>query len=234
MSLIDLMVKDGATGLWLLDEPSGATAKNQKSTGDATLTGAYTRNQAGLLVGDPRPSTSFSGGYADIADNAAFSSHAGASGQMSVETVFSTDDLTAQRYLFTKASNPYEFALFVQDTAGLVTFKTWSDVGATVMTVNSASGTSISTKYHVLATIDRAAPLISIYLNGVAASNSTLPNGAIYSSDTTSALSIGRRGDNSPSPMSGKIGPVAYYPTALTAAQAGAHYREWLRGGVSY
>ena len=219
------VLADSPSGYWKLNETSGTNAADSSGNGrDGTYTGSYTLASA---VGS-RSAVDLTGGYVNVPDNAAFSAGAGASGLFTVEAWVRFDTLAAQMDIITKgAASNYEFDFRLGDSVSdAIAGVTYTPAGGALMaTTQTAGQVAATTDYHLVMTLDYAAKLLIIYRNGTElVRDSASASPSEFSSDGTAALQIGRRADAGGTVLDGKIGCVAYYPTALSAARVLAHY----------
>jgi hypothetical protein len=219
------VLADSPAGFWPLNETSGTTAND--ISGNARH-GTYTSSYALASAVGSLLAVDLTGGYVNVPDNAAFSAGAGASGLMTVEAWVRFDTLAAQMNIVTKgAASNYEFDFRLGDSvSNALAAVTYTSAGGGLMaTTQTAGQVAATTDYHLAMTLDYAAKLLIVYRNGaelVRDSASSSPSE--FSSNGTAALQIGRRGDAAGAVLDGKIGCVAYYPTALSAARILAHY----------
>ena len=226
--LLREMLADSPSGLWPLTEVSGTVAYDRSGNG---RNGTYTSTvNLGRRVGRVG-AVDLAGGYVTVADAAAFSSHAGAGGLLTVDAWVRFDTLAAQMQVVSKGTSAqYEFDFRTGDTESTaLSAQMYSLAGSGLMaTTQSAGQVAANTLYHLAFTYNRSAQLLTVYRNGVQMSQDTTSVG--NTADGTSALQIGRRADAAGTTLDGQIGYVGIYPTALSAARIAAHYAAGIRG----
>lgn len=244
MGLLDLIRRDGAASLWLLDELSGTVARDSIGSNHGTYAGTYTLGQPSLIYGDGRKSTTFGGGYVDIPDAASLSPEAGAGGVITTEALVKATALPSAggvRHIITKGNvNAYEWGMVLYDTGG-VYGQVWDPSGqpiAQAIVLGSANPVPVTTDnlFHIVWTWKRSGPSTTMYINGVAVAASTALGAAgnVNATRNSAPVRIGARGDGGTANFSGQLGPVALYPVELSATTVQEHYRALLRGGVTY
>lgn len=141
--------------------------------------------------------------------------------------------ISIELWLSQTSVNPDETALVVYDSTAPVPpwvvyiagdrIQFQVRTAANVNGVNLASATTLvnDTTYHVVATFDGTT--MSLYVNGALDASTSLA-GAIAYDNVNYTLAIGGAiaGSNTPA-FSGKLGEVALYDTALSAARVAAH-----------
>ena len=234
------IMQDAPSGYWPMDETSGSTVYDRAGNGrNGTITGGVTPS-----VGGPSGlrALAFDGtanAYVTIADNAVWSSHAGASGLWSYEVWLYRSSTGARKSFLSKGvaggGNDYEI-LFEVTATDTFDHPVLTTAGANVMSVLATGSSSLNTWQHVAATYDRAAQLLIVYVDGNEVGRDTTASGT--SSDTAGALYFGTRNDgplgSATYAWNGRMSNVAVYGTALSAARIKSHYRAGLRHGVSY
>lgn len=218
-SLRDEVLRDRAIGYWPLDEPSGTVAFDRSGNSrNGTYTGTITPGGRSSALGT---APDFGGGYVNIADNAAFSPQAGANGLLSIEAWAQIDVLGTLRYIFTKGDGGgYEWAIQA-NVGNFYTGIQWTPGGADA--IGPVDGGVVNTQLHHIAWVtSKAAQFGFLYMDGVVIGSTNTSPAA--SSDGTSPVQIGRRGDGYANTWDGLIQHVAIFPTALSAARIKAHY----------
>lgn len=226
MSLRQQIMQDSPAGYWPLDETSGTTAFDRSGNGrNGTYTGAVTLNARDVLPGAKGPD--FAGGYVSLGDLAAWSSHAGASGVITLEAFVLGDSYAGgnETILSKRVMGSYEWTLY-GNLAGIMEAAT----GPMVASIFSG-GLVVGRLHHVAYTYNRATPLSILYLDGVELARQTSFSG--NSSDTGASARIGGAGVDT-APFDGGIAHAAIFPTALSAARIKAHYEAGIRGGVAF
>lgn len=164
--------------------------------------------------------------YVQIPDSIQLSPHAGTAGELTLEAwvflprlpQFDTTTGQANRAIVVKGGpGQWEYGFYVT-TNGTPVFGVWQANGSGYA---SASAPIISTNaWHHLAGVLRKGQFVRLYVDGQLASESASFSGA--TSDGTSPLYIGRRGDGQF--LDGMVDEVAVYGRALSAGEIGAVY----------
>lgn len=164
-------------------------------------------------------SARFSASAADVynrSDNSSFSCHAGASGVMSFEVLVSPESFNALGgYIvskFTVSGSVWEFTLF-HDGSGIPNIL-FGNAGSTVMTVAAPSAMVVNRRYHLAVEYDRAAPRVTLFVNGKGTSSTSATGNT---ADTSAVLRIGLRSDST-RPFHGRISHLAFYNRILGRA----------------
>jgi hypothetical protein len=202
----DVVLRDGASAYWRLDETSGTTAKSLIGNYPGTISGGVTRNQPGGVVGNPAMQFNGTTGKILTAANvtipvvatveawmkilggttqAAFSTRQ--TGQIGVPIFFGTDGSHALVY-----SSELGFVFGTRIISG----QQWHHV-VCVLTATGAT----------------------LYVDGVSDTTVT----ATRSTASGGPVGIGYE-IIGPTFFNGSIDEVAIYPIPLTAAQVAAHY----------
>ena len=217
-SWTELVRADGATDLWSLGEASG-TAYNAIGGSDLTVNAGVTRGTAGAIAQDTDTAATFSGTSSGFA-----ASQARILGPQtfSLEAWFSTTTRNGGRIVGfgnsnTSLSANHDRALYM-DTSGRLNFGLWPGAQRVV---TSPSAYNDGRWHHVVATVGSTGT--TLYVDGRQVGTR---------SDTTGGQPgygywrVG--GDSTWSGaqfFAGRIDEVAVYPTALTAARVGDHFR---------
>lgn len=238
----DAVIADGATYWQKYQEASGTTFVDSVAGLTATAVGAgITAAAAGpgaAAPWDKAVSSTGAASYLSTPDNALFSVGLGAQGRsMSFETIRSVSSLSgAVNWLFAKGGNASNYEHWCYLTAaGALDWGVALDGNATnYIDVRSADSLiSLNTWFHAVFTVELkpgASPTRAyVYLNGVQVAGPGTPTtpGNSFGGDDNSPWLSGYRGDNIHNPYAGKIAADLVYPTALSGAQALAHYNAW-------
>lgn len=238
----DAVIADGATYWQKYQEASGTTFVDSIAGLTATAVGAgITAAAAGpgaAAPWDKAVSSTGAASYLSTPDNALFSVGLGAAGRsMSFETIRSVSRFDPTlNWLFAKSGNGsnYEHWCYLT-TAGALDWGVALDGNAVnYIDVRSADSLiSLNTWFHAVFTVEMkpgASPTRAyVYLNGVQVAGPGTPTtpGNSFGGDENSPWLSGYRGDNTYNPYAGKIAADLVYPTALSGAQALAHYNAW-------
>lgn len=238
MSLRHQIMLDSPVGYWPMDETSGSTVFDRSGNArNGTITGTVSPE-----VGGPagQRCLSFAGttnSYITVADNAAWSSHAGASGLWSMEVWLYRSLATSQKSFMSKGNTAGPlYEVLMEATASDTYYTAMIQSGGAVVESLTSSGSSPLNRWqHFAATFDRATALLTMFTDGVQVAQATSASG--NTSDTTGPLYFGTRNDALGSATycwNGRMAHAAVYSTALAANRIAAHYKAGLRSGVSY
>ncbi|WP_377644478.1 PKD domain-containing protein [Oryzobacter terrae] len=209
---------DGAEHLWRLGESSGATVLDYAAFDDATLSGGYTRGQAGAIIGESDGSTAFNGsdGYA------VNSAPVDGPNVFSVEAWFRTTTTSGGKIVgfgnnATGTSTNYDRHIYMSPN-GRVTFGVYNNG---MYTVSTPGALNDGQWHHVVGTMGPAG--LTFYADGrkVGANGGT--------SAAQPYQGYWRIGGDSPwdgnAYFAGDIDEVALYPTTLPVTAVQDHYR---------
>lgn len=221
-------------GYWPLSvaDVSGTTVFDRSGNGrNGTTTGSPTMNRVFL---DGRSYMDFDGSddLVSIADAAALSPEAGASGLLTV-MCFGMRDITHGNiaFMMTKgASGQYEYDLGISAT-NIVFGQCYTLAGTGSGTTDTVIAVGVSQWHHFACTYDKAANSQKMYWNGALVASSAI---AITAADGGGPLQFGRRADGGGVFFNGAIAHGALFSTALTLAQINSIAQAGLRSGVSY
>lgn len=239
-TLAQLQARDGAIVQWKLAESSGTTSNDSGYLLNGTHTGDVTPGSTALDISEAY-STNYGGtnGITTYADDARLSPQAGTSGRISLELIFELDTMPASiTWMLSKGQNPYEWGLGVLANGSLA-FCSWTGGGGNINpdAISAAGVVTTGERYHAVATWDRVAQVVQLWLDGVKIfENTGLNPGNIgnNSENTSSTITIGRRGDGAGSYMDGRASMAAVYPTALTQEQIEEHYSSATVASTAY
>lgn len=224
-SLTAVMLADSPLMLWE-GYASGATdltGNGRHATIGANIISGLSLGTTGV-ASYQFPGAQTSANSISIADANWQSPHAGMSGAMTWECMFRVTNLSAARKLWTKGTDAssYEFQSSVS-TAGAINAGVWQTSGSDVVGATSSSGAVlVNTDYHFVATFDRAAQQMKVFLNGVQVAISTTFSGS--SSNASASLQFGLRSDSyGPGYLAGFASHIAVYSNVLNAGQISAH-----------
>src|SRR5215510_10250233 len=214
----DQVIADGATGLWLLEEPSGTSAASQVGSHTGTITGGVTLNQPGPSDGTKAMTFDGTTGYITMGDDAAFefvaaftvelwAKYTGVSNRL-VSKILSS---LAGWFLGTSAGNAIQF---FAGTAG----------GSTVFNLLSTLAYNNNVWHHIVALWDGSsgADHAKLYVDGTLVATSTVNAVAIGTNNANFMIAAGAL---TPANFTaGTLARVAVYPLALSAAQVANHF----------
>jgi hypothetical protein len=227
----------------LADVPPADIATNSGSLGSAG-NGLYLgagHRALGALAADPNAAASFDGSGVRVAVPFTSALNPPASHPFTVEAwVLPTIEGlgNAQAPLFNRHSPPNDAPrqgwVFFQrgstssDGSGF-NFRMYDENGSSQSVDITGGSYSVGQWTHLVAVWDGTTA--TLYVNGVNVGSQTTN----YVANTDSPFSIGAYGTNNPgdNPFTGSIDEVAFYPTALTAAQIGNHYTNALSASPS-
>lgn len=209
----------GAIGWWAGENSAGDTFGINNGTNVASV---------GYVAGVVGQAFVFNGtnNYIQIPDSPALSPHLGSVGELTVEAwvflprlpQFDTGTGQANRAIVVKGSpSQWEYGLFV--TTNGIPFFNVLQAGGSLYT--GATGTTITTNaWHHLAGVMSKGRYVRLYVDGQLVSEGSSFSG--NTSDGTSPLFIGRRGDGQY--LDGTVDEVTVYGRALNAAEVVALY----------
>lgn len=206
----------------MLDETSGTNANNSISARDATYEGTFTLAASPGIFGHNAVDLSSGGspsGNVDVADNAAFSPQAGASGQITICHMARFHEIPVGYMVAKGSGGAFEWASVGGPTTTYAPV-VWQSDGTPCMgfTTNNAVF-AVDTDYFIVLRFNRATPVLAAYINnskeGPTGTNTESTSAAGNSSDGGAELTMGRRGDSGAS-LNGLLAGVAIFPTALS------------------
>lgn len=215
----------GLVGLWNLDETSGTVAVDQIAGRNGTYepgAGSFTLADRVLSTYSPANVELTGGGDVNIPTNAAFSSHAGAGGLLSIiASVYHTANSAAQM-LVTKSNSSGpggEYQLRVESDGSVLFGILNAAASGSIMECQSAAGACpLNDEALILATYDRANARIKIYVNGTEVASSTSASSTSVAG--TANLYIGERSDGGGNTWEGNVGHVGIFNRELSSAEA--------------
>lgn len=201
--------------VWDLGAGAGdARQLTNKAIGAGTFNSTLTRSAPGLVDAPEERCVRAGGGWIGVADADLLSPQIGATGRMSLVVPCALDSLGVNRWLFTKADNPYEWGLAIT-TGNQINLNIWDNTGGGVMFTTAGPAVVARTPMLVAISYDRNVPYLRLFLNGTQVGETTTVSG-LSSTNTTSGVSIGRRGDGSANPWAGAIQYPAIFDRALS------------------
>ena len=198
-----LVISDGPGAYWRLGETSGTTAFDEMDVSDGTYSGGYTQGAAGALLNDSNTAVDFDGttGQVSIPSVPALE----LTSQVTIEAWVHMDTLVGTRFAVNKGTFYYLYVNYGTTIFGI--HANGTDQFVTTPTVTAGAW------QHLLGTYDGSN--LVLYRNGAVVAQAPA-SGAIAS--TAAPLVIGQAVD-------GRIDEVAVFGTALTQAQALAHFQ---------
>jgi hypothetical protein len=204
MSYRDLVLADGASHYWRLDETVGKTAVDQIGSANGTISGGVTLGQAGALPDNTAMRFDGTTGKILGASNRAFGFTA------TIEAWINGYDAAANRPIV-----QFQGQLPILYLAN----KRLSLYDAAGGGVSSSTPLPDGQWNHIACTVDQAGNVSRLYINGVLDSS----NSVTRSSSPAVPVHLGYSYDNDTYWL-GRLDEVAIYPTALTPQQIAAHY----------
>lgn len=198
-----LVMSDAPAAYWRLGETSGTTAVDERGTSNGTYSGGHTLGATGALVNDANTAVDFNGstGQVSVPSVPALA----LTSQVTIEAWVNPDTLAGTRFVVNKGTWYYLYIL-----NGTTVFGIHS--GGSYLYLTSPAVTAGAWQ-HLVGTYDGAN--LVLYRNGVIVAQAP-STGAITS--TTAPVVVSQAFD-------GRLDEVAVYGTALTQAQALAHYQ---------
>ncbi len=221
------VLSDLPSGYWRLGEATGAATAIDASGGgrSGVYNGTVVAGQAGPLAGDPGTVALFDGatGFVSVADDNAWSVNT--TGRLTVEALVRLAAAPAGPVCVVGkgVAGNFEWELLILAT-GEPRWQIYDPGGASRAAATAASPIAAGAWYHLVGTV----------VDGVSCSLSVTPLASGLTATVTSntfaltyangpsTIGIGRRTDGSRL-LSGPIGEVAVYSTALSAARIAAH-----------
>jgi len=185
------ILADSPSGHWRLGEATGTNAADIGSVNNpGTYQATPTLGVAGALAGDTDTAVSFASAslqYVSIPDNAAYSLTT--TTQLTLEAWAKPSVDGAQGTILGKGSAPYEWRL-ERSGGNFYRVQVMDSTGALrASAISPLAYLAASGWHHIVATIDNAAPLLTLYVDGASvASTATFTS---TSTDTTSRVTIG-------------------------------------------
>lgn len=196
----DMVIADGASALWMMDEDTGSNCVELISSLDATLTDSYYRAQSGP-AGVGGKSTQLAGGYAITATTGNLDGPT-----ISMEAWFSKSNTAAGNIISYGGAN----YLRVQVSSAVNAIFS----GANIL---SSPAIDLNSWYHSVIIVSPSG--VKIYLNGVLVASTTRP---YPTQSAQNSIYIGNGYGSEV--LIGSIAGVAIYKKEITAQQVLAHY----------
>jgi trimeric autotransporter adhesin len=213
----DKVIRDGAAAYWRLGETTGTTAADVIGGNNGTISGGVTLNQVGA-ISDGDTAMVFNGttGYISVPSSAAITPTGSFTVEAWVKTLTSTEVPLIEKFDAGNAG----YMLSLNNFGGGNYYALWVGNGWV-----EGPGVVADGQWHHLVGVWNGTT-VSLYLDG-ALRRSIAPTGVNLPA-TTHALEMARRWDVG-TYSNASLDEVAFYPTALSAAQVSAHYaaRTW-------
>jgi PKD repeat protein len=220
---LNSVAQDGPSNLWRLNETSGTTSLDSAGTDNLTVDGSATRGATGPLTGESSLATTFSG---TASVPAATSRSIVGPQSFSLEAWFKTTSTTGGKIIGfgnsrTENSTDYDRHLYMTNTGSLI----FGVYPTTYRYLSSPAGYNNGQWHHVVGSLSASG--MDLFVDGRRVARDTSTAGAeLYSG----YWRVG--GDNltnwpgtvTKAAFTGSLADVAVYPTALSLAQAKAHY----------
>lgn len=198
-----LVMSDGPAAYWRLGEASGTTAIDEMGASNGTYSGGFTLGAAGALANDPNTAVDFNGSTGQVSVPSAPT--LALTSQVTIEAWVNPDTLAGTRFVVNKGTWYYLYINYGTTIFGINSGG--ADLYVTTPTVTAGAW------QHLVGTYDGAN--LVLYRNGVVVAQAPT-TGAITS--TAAPVLVSQAFD-------GRLDEVAVYGTALTQAQALAHYQ---------
>lgn len=212
--------------VWPMQETSGTSATDDSGNSHTGTYTSATLAAAGWTGSAPMQyAASFAGGgtsYMETPDHSAFSSHAGASGTMSLHLLIRPTALANNTPLFIKAaSGQWEFVL-LSHADGHIELLVADLAGSNVVDLSTSAGAiSTGTWAAIVVTYDRTAST-KIYVNGTQAATTSTYSGT--SANGTSVVRVAGPNYYYGGSFNGRVSHAAYFSQALTSTNASDLY----------
>jgi hypothetical protein len=204
-----LVMSDEPAAYWRLGESSGTTAVDETGTSNGTYLGGFTLGATGGLANDPNPAVDLNGtsGRITVPSVPALN----LTSQVTIEAWVNPDTLVGTRWIVNKGTFYYLYINNGTTYFGIHAAGSYQFITTTAVTAGAWQ--------HLVGTYDGSS--LVLYRNGVQVAQAAA-SGAI--SSTTTAVFLGAVSDAG-SFFDGRLDEAAIYGTALTPAQALAHYQ---------
>jgi hypothetical protein len=203
-----LVMSNSPRAYWRLGESSGTTAVDEMGASNGTYSGGYTLGAAGALVNDANTAVDLNGTSGRM--SAPSVPALDLTSQVSIEAWVNPDSLAGTRWIVNKGTFYY---LYISNGTTYFGIHQGGYLFVTTTTVTTGAW------QHLVGTYDGST--LVLYRNGVVVAQAPA-SGAI--SSTSTAVFVGAV-SAAGSYYDGRIDEVAIYGTALTPAQALAHYQ---------
>lgn len=211
--------------LWMLDETSGTTADNAEGTAalDGTYSGDYTLNQSGPVSGVA--SVDFGGVTSKVTTsfNAAL-----ALTTFTFETWLNPDSTsgTQKAIAYHKQSGAGGWWM-TRTSAENLLVRFYDSSNNNVFSVSTTGGPiDIGSWYHIALVLPGPTSLPRLYVNGELAGTGVWNTAGTYAAPTSQGFGISDIGALAADEFDGKIGPTAFYSTALSGDTIGSYYED--------
>jgi hypothetical protein len=204
-----LVMSDGPGAYWRVGESSGTTAVDQMGASNGTYLGGFALGAAGALANDPNTAVDLNGtnGRISVPSVPALD----LTSRVTIEAWVNPDTLVGTRWIVNKGTFYYLYISSGTTYFGVHAAGTYQFITTTTVTAGAWQ--------HLVGTYDGSS--LVLYRNGVQVAQGSA-SGAI--SSTTTPVFIGAVSDAG-SFFDGRLDEVAVYGSALTPAQALAHYQ---------
>jgi hypothetical protein len=203
----------GLVSLWSFAEPTGATAYDAQGYANATLAGGYTRGVTAGVVNEPQKTAVTLNGSTAYASATGANLHPG--NTFSLELWFKRDTLGVTQSLLSGGTD--DFLLYFSAGNTLVLSKDGTG------THFASTATFTDTAWHHLVVSRTAGNNAVVYVDGVALAGTWTARTFTAAAGT---VEIGRRKSTGTEYFDGSLQHVAIYSTAMSAANALAHYQQ--------
>lgn len=210
------VTSDSPLSWWRLGETSDTVAADSGSTGNAgTYAGGFTLGTAGLITGDSDKAVTLNGTNGLVGISAGNTPAAlNLSRSYSLEAWINPQGNSTYRTIINFCDGGYD--LRISNSNELEFLKSNTSLVGT-----GAATLAISTRYHIVVTVDASGNWV-IYVNG--ASDATGTTAVTFSGGTGLRIGANLFAGSASEVFNGVIDEVAIYGSALSAARVSAHY----------
>lgn len=219
-ALLRQLLADAPTNLWLLDEPTGSTARDSVGTAHGTYRAGVT---LGVKLG-ALPGVSLNGATAGV-DLPTWGPAGNVSWTYEVWAMTTTAP-TGATFFVASARNPGQYL----GEAYLTTSGAYGHGTDDVQDMSIAFAAAVSNGALHQIVLQRQPTLAAVFFDAVQIATSGA-NGKAYAQGA-GAIGYDRRGSSDS--FIGKLSTVAFFPSFLSAARIKAHFDAGVRAGSSY
>jgi hypothetical protein len=213
VSYTEAVLTDAPAVYWRLSDTVGLSVPDTAGGSPGTVVGGATLSQSGALTsGNVAMLFDGSTGFVRITKGPALQ----LAGDLTIELWLNVPLATRQTLISKHYLHEFELTL---ETTGRLTL--YQGNGTTYDFVVSAVAITPNTWQHVVVTRVAATKTVRFYVNGAAAGSGTYMTTPTVGTD---AISIGRSNFSLTQYVKGRLGEIALYPSALSAAQIETHY----------
>ena len=224
----DAILGDGAAGYWRQSEISGTTMRDSSGNGrNGTYSSGVSLAQASLLTSDTADYSAFytgngSTGLAQVAHASWMDTPS-----ITIEAIIKPTVITALPMDFLVQDDDASplselgWRLFLAPSSGVGKLSVYLNTNVNNRSLQGAASIVVNQRVHAAFSFDNTTKLFALYADGVQVAQSTLTGETRNLS--TQGLSIGKLSTWNAEIYTGYVDEVAWYSTALSAAQIALH-----------